>query len=84
METIQVNNWRIRTDTEYGLMAEISTPAGYVWPDCTYKCKHCGKCLGCIRKTLFVDNDGTPEFIDEKSTLCPISPTSFHEVEDNE
>lgn len=82
----QVNNWRIRLDfptpdsKQMQWMAEISTwPDGYISPDCAYKCRYCGACLGCIRKGLFVDV-GEPMLIDYASTLCDVSPTGFHEV----
>lgn len=62
--------------------AEINTPAGYVWPDCAYKCKHCHKCLGCIRKLLFTQIDDTDDIhiVDKEDVSCSNSPTGFHEV----
>ena len=55
--------------------AEIQAGKDWIWPDCSYKCAHCGRCLGCIRNLVFDDNGNLTE-----DAVCPVSPNRGHKL----
>lgn len=58
--------------------AEILADDSYVFPDCGYKCQHCGKCLGCLRKQVFNFDTDDHLLINTAAIVCLSNPTGLH------
>lgn len=72
-QLIEIDNPPYRT-----WYAEIRIGDIYTFPDCGYKCQHCGQCLGCLRKTVFSLSEDEHLIINAFVIVCPSSPTGFH------
>lgn len=75
-------NWRVVQDAGVGpRYAEVLglVYEGYWWfPDCSYYCRYCGDCLGCLKRRVFEEDEYGNVFLRKSVIRCKESPTGLH------
>lgn len=78
----QIANWRISPPDEYMSMPFVETRTDdgeWFFPDCCFVCRHCNRCMGCMRKLMMWDDgDGTGFHLEEDMIACEDSPSGYH------